>query len=222
MPSSPTNSDPWVHRILATAKPKSALDIGIGCGRFGFLFREKCEPRDTPSFFYPQNWRCRLDGIEAFKAYIGDVQQMLYDKIYIGDAYEIIDNLQDKYDIVHLGDVLEHFPKERGLNFVQKCYQKSLKGVIIVTPFKPEEQGAKWDNEYEIHRGAFSQRDFNKYPYRLSKIVGGRIWPRRTVIYLSRSPFIVSRWGATTGFPAIQHVRMRTIETIRKLKRGIS
>src|SRR5258706_12000449 len=102
MPSSPLTGDAWVHRVLATVRPTSALDIGVGCGRFGFIFREKCEPRDSAYFFHPQSWRCRLDGIEGFEAYIGDVQKLLYTKVHIGNAMQVLGTLPDQYDLIHL------------------------------------------------------------------------------------------------------------------------
>lgn len=229
MPSSPLTADPWVHRVLATIKPTSALDIGVGCGRFGFIFREKCESKDRPDFFHRCNWRCKLHGIEAFGAYIGEIQRLLYDEIYVGDALSIIDTLAESYDLIHLGDVLEHIPKQPALQLVRSCYERARKGVLLVMPYQPEMQGAVLGNNYEIHRSQFLWRDFKVYPYRIGRIVREGAWPSRLVIYLSICPIVINRFGATTGVPAFTRISqwwvpnlkatVRRMPLVRKLRK---
>jgi hypothetical protein len=46
-----------------------------------------------------------LDGIEVYGDYIQDHQRSIYNDIFVGDAFDVIDGL-DQYDMILMGDVL--------------------------------------------------------------------------------------------------------------------
>jgi len=54
--------------LIRKINPESILDIGVGFGRWGFLFREFLEIWDDEN--YSGKWKRKIDGVEIFPDYI--------------------------------------------------------------------------------------------------------------------------------------------------------
>ena len=115
----------------------NALDIGFGFGKNGFLIREYAE------LWYgnnvdPKSWKHNIDGIEAFGDYIQDWHNQIYNKIYMGDALDVLPSL-DKYDLIVMTDVLEHFEKDDGFKVLDLIFDK-CDNFLITTQKNPHAQ----------------------------------------------------------------------------------
>jgi hypothetical protein len=147
-------------------QPRSILEIGAGFGKYGFLFREYLDiwaAAADPARLDPANWQVQIDGIEVHEPYITDVQRRVYSRIIIGDAMTEIDSL-GTYDLIFLGDVIEHFSKEDGQLLLQKCFRHCARTVIVTTPNYFNPQGAEYGNERETHHCLWTREDFLRYP----------------------------------------------------------
>jgi len=116
MPISDNMNVPYISTVVGALSPMSALDIGIGMGKFAYILREKCEWTawvEDVNCVKKENQRIRIDGIEVCPEYITPLQEFLYDKIHIGLAQDIIPTLGD-FDLINMGDVSEHFDKSQG------------------------------------------------------------------------------------------------------------
>lgn len=153
--------------LIKKLNPDSILDIGVGFGRWGILFREFLEVWGDNNF--KGEWRRIIDGIEIFPEYIRDYHKYFYNNIFIADALEHIQNTKVAYDLINCGDVIEHFEKHEGLKLIKLCLERS-KYVLINIPI-----GTNWkqdsvnNNEYEKHRSIWQNSDFNKYKFSLVK-----------------------------------------------------
>lgn len=165
MPHSDSNPIPYVLQLISEVQPRSILDIGIGWGKYGVLFR-MCFESGYANLSDRRNWKLRIDGIEAFPEYVGDIQRAVYDNIYIGQAEDLITQL-DSYDVIFLGDVIEHLEKDIGAILIDNLLTKANKMVLIITPNGPYEQGEQEGNPFERHRSAWHCRDFLRYPHKL-------------------------------------------------------
>ena len=97
MPSSVPQPLTHICNRILKIKPETFLDIGVGHGKWGFLVRE-----------YTDVWKSRMHreenqtiihGIEAYPEYIGQIQQLIYDKIFYGEALKMIKHTpMQKYD----------------------------------------------------------------------------------------------------------------------------
>ncbi|RME83226.1 MAG: hypothetical protein D6785_06945, partial [Planctomycetota bacterium] len=58
-------------------------------------------------------------------------------------------------------DVIEHFEKEEGMDFLQLALKKG-RNLIISTPKKPTPQGSVYDNPFEEHKSVWHLRDFQQ------------------------------------------------------------
>jgi hypothetical protein len=166
MPSSRPNLIPTVIHIIRQLRPKSILDVGVGFGKWGHLFREYTdilEAEHNPARYRRENWQVRIDGIEGFPDYITEMHRFLYDHIHIGNAAEVIRALP-QYDVVFLGDVIEHFTPQEGQQFLRNALDHANQCVVISTPKFETEQDDLCGNDLERHRSLWAARDFKKFP----------------------------------------------------------
>ena len=135
-------------RILEL-QPDTVLDIGIGFGKFGFMAREYTDI--WKNRYNKSQWKTKIDGIEAYHKYISEHHKHIYDKIFIGNALEILPGLNN-YDLITFGDCLEHFSKKDG-TMMLKMIKDNCKVAFITTPTtsKFQYRGAMHGNKYERH-----------------------------------------------------------------------
>jgi hypothetical protein len=152
MASSSYNLIPYIIGTLKSIEFSSLLDVGTGFGKWGCLVREYCDfsKARSPADLQRGNWRIRIDGVEAFPQFIGDLHRYVYDNLYIGKAEEIIDSL-GSYDVVVMVAVLAHFPEDVGLSFLRRLYQCATKALIVTIPTRHVPQGDIFENPYEVH-----------------------------------------------------------------------
>jgi len=145
----------FLHKV----RPSSILDIGVGNGKMGYIARDYLDVM-LGERYKKEDWRIRIDGIEVFPDYIQGHQKAIYDHIYIGDAFEVIDGL-GKYDLIIIGDVLEHFEKERAWEFADKCADHSNSFMLFNIPLGERwTQGPIYSNPFEVHRSFWSYEEF--------------------------------------------------------------
>lgn len=157
MPSSHWYQLNEIMELIILTQPKSILDVGVGFGKYGFLSREYLELFDGREKF--DDWKRTIDGIEIFKDYITSLNKMIYDKIYIGNALEILPTLDKKYDLILLIDIIEHFYYNDGIRLLKMCEQYG-KNTIISTPKRFLSQREMFGNPFEVHKLLFKKKHF--------------------------------------------------------------
>ncbi|MBN2505256.1 MAG: hypothetical protein JXQ71_01040 [Verrucomicrobia bacterium] len=166
MPTSRPNPIPTVVHLIRQLRPRSILDVGIGFGKWGHLFREYTdilEAERDPSRYERRQWQVRIDGIEGCAAYVTDMHRYLYNAIHVGDICEVLPRL-GAYDVVFLGDVIEHLDAARGGQLLRHALAQARKAVIVTTPRFDTAQGDLCANELERHRSVWSARQFRQFP----------------------------------------------------------
>jgi len=166
MPSSRPNTIPTVIHLLRQLKPQSILDVGVGFGKWGHLFREYTdilEAERDPARYRRENWRVRIDGIEGHAAYLTEMHRFLYNEIHVGDARALMKTLPG-YDLIFLGDIIEHFEMATGMELLQDAFAKAGKAIIVSTPKFETEQEDLCGNELERHRSLWSAKEFLGFP----------------------------------------------------------
>jgi len=164
MPSSRPEPIPYIANKLITIKPTSVLDIGIGFGKWGYLAREYCEiwqHINTAESYKKEKWKTRIDGIEIFADYITPLQQEIYTNIYVGDAIDILPNL-DHYNFIIASDILEHMNGETGTKFLDLIVDK-CDHAFVVQPIKVLPQGSVYGNVAETHVYGWNAQELELY-----------------------------------------------------------
>lgn len=149
--------------LVRKLNPKSVLDVGVGFGRWGILFREFLEIWDNSN--YDGNWERLIDGVEIFPAYIKDYHRYFYSNIYIENALEYLRKTEKSYDLINFGDVIEHLPKQDGEELIKLAFDKGGHVLINIPIGKHWAQEGTKDNPHEAHRSVWYNNDFTKYKY---------------------------------------------------------
>jgi hypothetical protein len=161
MPTGGWQTIPFVLKNIAPLAwtgqfPKRrVLDIGVGAGRWGFLFRDCMEFRADR--YFKRDWCYDIEGIEACEAYRNPLWEYAYDRIDIGPIQEWIFDIEkrEKYEIIFFMDVIEHLPKEVGQDILDRLLKRTTKRLLLSFPDGNSEhaltQGAVHGNEYERH-----------------------------------------------------------------------
>lgn len=162
MPTSWYQAIPLILHHVEREQPQSILDVGVGFGKYGFLMREILEiPFER---YHKQQWKIRIDGVEAFETYMTPVHDYVYDRIYYGNVVELVDHLPS-YDVVLLIDVLEHFSKDEGLYVIHKLLERTNKALIVSTPIYPDLQEEYLGNSFKEHKSRWSLIDFVDFDF---------------------------------------------------------
>ena len=138
------------------------LDIGVGGGRWGFIFRDCMEWRADR--YFKGDWKHQVTGIEVFAEYKTPVWDYAYDRVYIGDMVDLIpESIQrhGPFQYVTFMDVIEHVEKDVGEALLSTLVANCTGYLYIAFPdcSNPEralKQGAVHDNVHETHRALWS------------------------------------------------------------------
>jgi 2-polyprenyl-3-methyl-5-hydroxy-6-metoxy-1,4-benzoquinol methylase len=137
MPASNPETKPWIAEHILKIKPSTVLDVGAGKGLYLNLVRDVLGKENV-----------NVTAVEIWEDYINFFMlKMRYDKLIKADVREMDDF---NYDLIILGDVLEHMSKEDAVDLWNKC-SKQAKYAIISIPIIHHPQEAINDNPYEIH-----------------------------------------------------------------------
>ncbi|MGB9619628.1 MAG: class I SAM-dependent methyltransferase [Armatimonadota bacterium] len=165
MPSSLMSQISLVMSVVDYVRPTRVIDIGVGCGKYGFLCRELIEiwhlgrPTFSPvSTAADSEVSVVIDGIEAFPEYLTELHSKIYDRVLHGDALAVMPDLPDgHYDLALAIDVLEHFSPDDGARFLSQC-ARIARRTVVVTPKRRYDQGPVHGNVWETHRSVWTPR----------------------------------------------------------------
>lgn len=153
VPFSNTATDDLTGFLLSRLAVRSALDVGAGAGKFGRLLRTH----------YPG---ALLEAIEIDRKHISEYGlESIYDSVRCVPAQSIIETDLDRiWDIVILGDVLEHLRKSDGIDLFHFLVYRSKYLLVIVPRALP--QGAWEGHASEAHLSVWTEDDFAPFRHR--------------------------------------------------------
>lgn len=123
----------WIKKNI----PKDAkiLDVGFGCAIYARLLRHE-------GYKY-------IDGVDVYESGIYELKlDKYYNNIFISD---ILDFYFDYYDLIILGDVLEHLSLSDGKNLLEEWIkQDKTSNILISVPYELKQQPTE-ENKHEEH-----------------------------------------------------------------------
>ena len=136
MPTSDPANKLWSMRRIKELNPKTVLDVGTGMGDYLELIKTYLSSDIA------------VDGVEVWEPYVKEYAlEKRYDKLFIQDVREMV---EFSYDLVILGDVLEHMPEDDAVK-LWEAISKQAKHALISIPIGHHPQGAWGGNPYEVH-----------------------------------------------------------------------
>jgi hypothetical protein len=163
MPFSYSSQISGIIGFVEELKPTTILDIGIGTGQYGFLCRNYLESvnlfnRETSKKRDKSEWKFTIDGIEVFEEYITPVHHYVYNRLFFGEACEILKGLEPGgYELILAVDILEHFYKDKGKKFIAELKRVGRRS-LVSTPKQWMEQDIP-QNPFENHRSLWTKED---------------------------------------------------------------
>jgi hypothetical protein len=146
MPGSYGIFDDVVTEMIRTINPKKMLDIGTGAGKYGII----------SSHVAPD---CYKIGVEVEESYIETYKlNEIYDEMRIVDARSLMEQHDDYYDLVIIGDCIEHLPKSQGLDLLNFLTYRSQYIIVLAPEFCI--QGSVNGVGSESHVSVWSEADF--------------------------------------------------------------
>lgn len=171
--------------------PQTILDVGVGFGRWGILFREFLEIWESNR--YDGNWQRRIEGIEIFPGYIKEYHRYFYDEIHLGNALEFLKTSGISYDLINFGDVIEHFEKAEGEEMLKLAVEKARFVLINIPIGKYWAQEGTKENPFEAHRSVWYNSDFTKFKYHKIKTFYDLVSREYSVVLLSRNRIVFNK-----------------------------
>lgn len=108
------------------------LDIGCGHGFYIKLLKDHFQ---------------KFDAVEVWQPYIEEYKLTeMYDNVF---NVNILDFEFDHYDIIIMGDILEHLSREDAKNLLNRLKEKCKELIVVVPYYLPQDE--VFGNKYEIH-----------------------------------------------------------------------
>ena len=137
MPYSSLAGKQKLFEYIVTTIPVESKIIDIGAGS-GWYY----------DYLIEHNY-LNMDAIEAFEPYIEKFKlRNKYDNVYLINALDF-DYSKGKYDVVILGDILEHLSEEKARVLLDKIFPY-VKIIIVSVPYNCV-QGIEYGNILETH-----------------------------------------------------------------------
>jgi hypothetical protein len=175
MPSSRACTIPFVVDAIKQLQPTSILDVGVGFGKWGMLFREYTDvlaSEEDPDRYHKRDWKVRIEGIEGHRPYLHAGHDFIYDRIHVGDVHDQL-AASGAFDVIFFGDIIEHLELQQGKAVLRTALENARQCVILTTPRTETHQGAACaegahevadcmvcSNPLERHRSLWSADDF--------------------------------------------------------------
>ena len=122
------------------------VDIGAGDGKWGCLLKGKVQ---------------KLVGVEAWGKYVERYcLRDIYDEVIVGDVKNFKD--WDDFDVVILGDVLEHLHRTDALKLIETLKKKKVKVFLTVPISICIQDGTVYGNPFETHLDQWTHEELEK------------------------------------------------------------
>jgi hypothetical protein len=178
--------------LIVARQPSTVLDAGVGFGLWGHLLRQYLDV--WCGRIQREQWATRIDGIEIDPNRVQPHSRHLYSNVYIGDIREEVPRRANdtEYDIILFGDVIEHLPKDDGIELLRTAGALARDLVVIRIPLgdgwrvegrePPDHHRSRWYlDDFRVFPATVQQYDFWGHPYGLVAIDATAV-RRRTAI----------------------------------------
>jgi trans-aconitate methyltransferase len=137
-----------VRQLVTWISPARAVDLGAGAGKYGRLLSES-----VPA--------CERVAVETSEDYVQRFGlRELYHRVDVDDVGQWWRRREEEtFDLVVIGDCLEHLPKGQGLDLLNAMVYRCGWLIALVPEFII--QGPVDGNLGEVHRSVWSERDLH-------------------------------------------------------------
>lgn len=151
MPYSGTFTDDLVRHIIAQWPALDrVLDVGAGTGKYARLLKD-----GQPG--------ARVTGVEIDSSYIDQFGlRDFYTDLRLMDCLRLLDNPDEQWDAVIIGDTIEHLRKSDGRDLVEFLLYR-CKWLLVIYPQR-QLQNAWQGHHHEAHISLWNEHDWRGLP----------------------------------------------------------
>ena len=150
MPYSMDLFDDHVGELIGMLRPETVCDIGPGAGKYGKIARRIAAQK---------GFGIRLTAVEIDASYLNEFGLgKIYDEVVVDDAVNLIKTPTLRYDMVIIGDCLEHMRKSDGLDLLNFLMYRTAH-IVLVYPDCFLQDGTD-DHPAEAHLSTWTVEDF--------------------------------------------------------------
>jgi len=137
--------------MILSEPNQRVVDIGAGDGRWGCLLKGKV---------------LKLVAVEVWGKYVErHGLRQIYDEVIVKDARNF--EAWDDFDVVVLGDVLEHMPHADALKLIETLKRKKLRAFLTVPITPCPQDGTVYGNPYETHLDQWTHGELEAQGWKL-------------------------------------------------------
>ncbi len=152
-----TTFDELTLHILTQLQPRRILDIGAGEGKYGRIIRTHRGLKDVD-----------ITAVEYEPLRRDELLALGYNDVKSISALDLFKDSAANYEVVILGDVIEHFRKSEGQDLLEFLNYRSAY-ILIVTP---EAMPMSSSSFYESHNSLWRPHDMEWHDYWLHQRCG--------------------------------------------------
>lgn len=150
MPFSSDTFDGYITTLIEYLQPATVLDIGPGAGKYVDMLRPIAKQHDFST---------HITGVEIDPMYIEKFHlNERYDDLIVGDAVNLINTPKVRYDLVMIGDCIEHMRKSSAIDLLNFLVYRS--GYICIVYPEAFVQDDWHDHPAEAHISTWHETDF--------------------------------------------------------------
>ena len=203
---------PFCINAIRRIQPNKILDVGFGFGRWAMICREFLELWQGRTNI--EDWKLQIDGVEIFNANIEEYHKFFYSNIFNEDIFGYLQKADTNYDLIILGDVLEHFERSKANELLDLCLERADYIILNIPLGKNWQQGILYNNPYECHLSFWTKRDIkrrNCIYYKIFKDYAGRsfgsfiLYNKYTTILFTRKIVMKFKFKAD-NYPYIKSI----------------
>jgi 2-polyprenyl-3-methyl-5-hydroxy-6-metoxy-1,4-benzoquinol methylase len=144
----------FLYHFSCDQKYRKFLDVGAGAGLYADIIHETF--KDVPL----RGEEYSIDAVEAFPGYITRYNLMnKYNRVFLQDIRNSFEVLDNDYDVIICGDVLEHLTKDEAISVIDGL-KKKCRFVWCSLPIK---YGRPWSHGYEQGEHEWAENPYNKH-----------------------------------------------------------
>jgi SAM-dependent methyltransferase len=146
----------WIINFAEPLGHKRFLDIGCGAGHYGQILRQSTGHGIESTPLSPA--KVVIDAVEIFPEYIDRHQlRPIYNEIIIGDIREL--EIEKNYDLIIMGDIIEHLKKEDAIRVINKLKDKCF----FIWGQLPMKANRPWSLGYDQGEHEWEENPFNQH-----------------------------------------------------------
>lgn len=141
---------PLMTTVVRVIEPKTVCDIGAGMGKYGRMIREM----NAMDLF-----QTHMTAVEIDPQYVEEYNlSEIYDEVMVADALDLLKNPRHRFDLVVIGDCIEHLRKSAGIDLLNFLIYRS--GYIaVIYPIEYPQDGPP-EHAQEAHISIWNECDF--------------------------------------------------------------